>query len=246
MMQNINEQSEGPPQPLRDSAHADELREQAEQAWLAKLDASIAASPARSAFGLGLQRGGQRGNQQTVAPPVVLLEGVHPALLRSDALLKCVTRTHSKSGGPGGQNRNKVQTMVLLTHGPTGVASRASERRSIGENLPVAVRRLRLNLAVLVRCPVAPGDARSPLWLARCPQTGKCAGQIKVSVQHDDFPAILAITLDMLWACQLDHKLAATRLTCTPTQLVRLWKDHPPALIWTNGHRASAGLRELL
>jgi len=71
---------------------------------------------------------------------------VDPALL----LRACVLR-RGRTRGPGGQNRNKVETAVYLLHRPTGVAAAATERRSQAENLRVALFRLRLQLAVAVR-----------------------------------------------------------------------------------------------
>lgn len=231
----------------------EDARAHAEADWFAKLDASISTSLKQSSKSLGNTQGA------VVAPPVVLLEGSHPALLAPEVLMRHVTKTHGTGRGPGGQNRNKVQTAVLLTHGATGITARASERRSIAENFPVAMRRLRLNLAVLVRCPVPAGEARTAMWMQRCSEQGKHAGLIRVSEHHEDFPAMLATSLDVLWAGgalggaieskldhTLDHKFAATRLVCSATQLVKLWALHPPALVWVNGHRAAKGLRPLL
>lgn len=160
----------------------------------------------------------------------------HPAALEEAELLRQCEKERSRSGGPGGQHRNKVETMVSLTHTPTGVEAHAGERRSVRENMPVAVRRLRLALAVRVRCPVPLGEARSALWLSRTR-----GGRIVCSVEHRDYPAMLAEALDMVGACGLDAKKAALRLGVTPTQLVRFVGDHPPALEWWNAGRLAAG-----
>ena len=161
----------------------------------------------------------------------------HPARLPVEDLLAQCDERRTKGSGPGGQHRNKVETKVVLTHRPTGVAGQAGERRSQPENRHVAVRRLRLSLAVGVRSPADAAAAPSALWRSRCR-----GGRISCNESHADFPALLAEALDVLAAAGWDPPRAGAILGCTPTQLVRLLGDHPPALAALNAARDGLGL----
>src|SRR5262245_23764653 len=71
----------------------------------------------------------------------------------SKLLAECEVHTY-RASGPGGQNRNKVESAVRICHVPTGVAAIAEDSRSQLENRPLALRRLREAIAVRVRSPV--------------------------------------------------------------------------------------------
>ena len=47
--------------------------------------------------------------------------------------------TYVKSGGPGGQHRNKRETGVRIVHVPTGIVVTATERRERPLNLALAL-----------------------------------------------------------------------------------------------------------
>lgn len=168
----------------------------------------------------------------------------HPAALSEPELLKHCEWGRTRSSGPGGQHRNKVETTVWITHTSTGVEAHASERRSAEDNRHMAIFRLRLALATEVRCAVpkgdAWGDARSALWKSRCKDS-----RISCNPSHLDYPSLLAEALDNIHSVGHDEHKAATRLSCTVSQLVRFIKDHPPALTWWNSARAETGKHPL-
>ena len=153
---------------------------------------------------------------------------MHPAALESQELLKQCEVTRTRRSGPGGQNRNKVETAVVLKHRPTGVTAEANERRHQNENLEEAVFRLRVKLALEVR--EKPGKP-SHRW------------RPKVSPHNDDFPQLLAEALDHLSAGGWDAKLVAKVFSISTTSLVNLLKEEPKAFAMLNKEREARGLR---
>jgi len=169
---------------------------------------------------------------------------MHPAALPMEELLREVEFRTTRGPGPGGQHRNKSDTMVRVTHRGTGIQAQAGERRSLELNRAVALHRLRVNLALHRRDPIAARGAPaalhqpSALWRARV--RGR---RLAVSGRHADFPALLAEALDVLaW---LDDDLAASgrALGVSGSQLVRLLAVEPAALAALNARRKAAGRR---
>jgi hypothetical protein len=177
-------------------------------------------------------------------PHVTAASSRHPAALDPEILAaECDFRATRRSG-PGGQNRNKVETAVILTHRPTGIQAEASERRTQGENRRAALDRLRIELALNVRRPMGQGGGDpfrpSALWRSRCR-----SGRIVINPEHADFPALLAEALDVLHARGEDPRGAAEAMGCSPSQLIKLLREQPRALAQVNARRRQAGRHPL-
>lgn len=195
----------------------------------------------------------------------------HPAAWPDELLLRNCTAEQSRSSGPGGQHRNKVSTQVTLTHGPTGIAATAGERRSAVDNRREALRRLRFKLAIEHRLGVPEGEIGSPLWRSRVqkpkrkpnqkpekdpvfeelgvtlrsPEPEVPKGRIVCNPKHHDFPSLLAEAMDAIAASGWDIKPAAIRLGVSPTQLIKFVKDHTPAWGKLCQEREARGLHKL-
>jgi protein subunit release factor A len=174
---------------------------------------------------------------------------LHPAQLTIEELLaSCQVRTLRRSG-PGGQHRNKVETAVVIEHRPTGVAAEANERRSQQANREVAIQRLRLKLATEIRSLQSPKPnsqdasqeielpAPSEMWKKRVK-----SGRVEISSDHAEYPAILAELLDRLLTANWNVSTIAEVFQVTSSQLVKVLRKHPPAMLYLNEQRKLIGL----
>ena len=193
----------------------------------------------------------------------------HPAAMDDEALLRECTAGQGRGSGPGGQHRNKVETKVTLTHTPTGIAAAAGERRTARENRREALRRLRLKLATEHRAPVPSGEIGSDLWRVRrtMPKGGQHSagkrpatpqtvglpkprapgprGRIAGHPSHRDYPSLLAEAMDVIADAGWELDRASLRLEVSRSQLLKLVKEHPPALGKLNEERAKLGAHPL-
>jgi hypothetical protein len=152
-------------------------------------------------------------------------------------LAECEIHYH-RTGGPGGQHRNKVSTAVRLHHRLSGIIVTGTERRSQQENRLHALRRLREALAVYTRAPLP----EKPVW----PPTVQISeGRLHVNPHNPAIYHVLGLVLDAVFACGGSTRDAAAYFGVTPTSLTRFLAEHPKAWAEANRIRAERGARPL-
>jgi hypothetical protein len=165
---------------------------------------------------------------------------LHPVQLPLEQLLRECEVRHERRRGPGGQHRNKTESAVVLHHTPTGIEGQAAERRSQHDNHRVAVKRLRVNLALEVRTASLAEAAPTELWKSRCHES-----RIACNPDHEDFAPLLAEALDVIHSRNGHVNGSAEQLGITPSQLIKFLKHEPRALLLVNEERRKLGLHPL-
>jgi len=145
-----------------------------------------------------------------------------------------------RASGPGGQKRNKTESAVRLRHKPSGLSVIAEESRSQHENRARALRRLRQQLALRLRRPVA--DEGVPEAVEACIDK---RGRLDVGRRDGRYLPAVAAVLDVLVA--LDGGLADTakRLGITTGNLSDFLTGDDDLMLEASRIRAEFGLRPL-
>lgn len=174
-----------------------------------------------------------------------------PVYLPPDALERECRFERLRRSGPGGQNRNKVETAVRFHHLSSGLVGEATERRYQAQNRKNALDRLRMELALNIRnAPTLVPDAESVAlpqeyaaslrWFARL-----SGSKLRVAADHFDYPILVSEFFDVYEAADENLALAAELLKTTSSQIVRLLAAEPKALNRLNEMRAKRGLGRL-
>ena len=165
--------------------------------------------------------------------------GVASVSLSDEELLRqCEVHTH-RASGPGGQNRNKVESAVRLVHRPTGLQVNAYESRSQHENKTRALKRLRTALALRVRGPAAAGV---PVAVAAC--LGR-DGRLSVGRRDARFLPCASAVLDVLQTRGGAVAAAAEQIGISTGNLSRFLTGDDEVMAEANRIRAAFGLKPL-
>jgi hypothetical protein len=147
------------------------------------------------------------------------------SLCEPDLLRGCRVEFY-KSGGPGGQKRNKTASAVKIVHVASGIAAHSSDFRSQAENRSRATHRLRFRLAAELRTPVELFAYDPPAWVRA--YTG--GARLHVNPKNPDFARVGAHVLDLLNAAGGNVARVAALLGVSTSSLAKWLREEPT--IW--------------
>jgi hypothetical protein len=150
---------------------------------------------------------------------------------------ECSVHTH-RTGGPGGQHRNKTESAVRLHHRPSGLVVTGQERRSQHQNTANALERLREALAIGFRAPLPPAVAWPPTVSIR-------DEKLRVSPENAGYFHALGLALDALATYGGVVQDAAAYLGVTASSLAKFLHANPRAWTAAQAIRSAAGLPPL-
>ena len=153
-----------------------------------------------------------------------------------------------KASGPGGQHRNKVSSAVRLRHQPSGIAAHGDDSRSQHENKRLAIRRLRMNIAVQLRRPVGPAGELPPIVM-EClftPRKGDTSRpRLQIGRKDQRFWHVAACLLDVLEAHEGRLAEAAAHVGICTSNLVSTLKADRHLLAAAQAIRRNHDLKPL-
>lgn len=159
------------------------------------------------------------------------------ALTDAELLAQCTVET-LRASGPGGQKRNTTESTVRLRHRPTDITANGTESRSQATNRQVALRRLRLRLALSVREPWPhDGNGASRQLLALIDRA--------LGPKNPAYVVALAELLDAFVSCNVSISATASALNRSSAAVSRALTATPELLATVNRLRTEQALKPL-
>jgi hypothetical protein len=132
-----------------------------------------------------------------------------------------------QASGPGGQRRNRKFSAVRITHKPTNLSVISAETRSQLNNRQIALRKLRIKLAIEIRGP--------NIFLDR----------LKISLSNPMYPLWIALLFDKLWKFKFSISKTADSLHISTSKLIKLIARDSSIWKTINYNRENFGLKKL-
>ena len=143
------------------------------------------------------------------------------------ALLEQCRQEFFVATGNGGQKRNRTNSAVRLTHLPSSLAVVDCSTRSQHHNRAIALRKLRLEIALKIRGePAAPADCR-------------------ISMENPAYPLLAAWLMDLLAQAGFEPRQLAETTGFTRTGLLKLLARDAKLWQYVNWCREKVGLSPL-
>jgi len=132
-----------------------------------------------------------------------------------------------QASGPGGQKRNRKLSAVRIIHKPSNISVTSTETRSQSNNRHIALKKLRIKLAVEVRGPAISLD------------------RLKISLSNSIYPLWIALLFDKLWEFDFSISKTAESLGISTSKLIKLIARDSNIWKIINYSRENLGLNKL-
>jgi hypothetical protein len=146
-----------------------------------------------------------------------------------------------KSGGPGGQKRNKTSSGVRWTHVASGIQAHSNDFRLQSENRVRALHRLRFKLATEHRTPIDVRGYEPPAWLT----SSRIDGKLTTNTKNPMYARLAAHVLDVFDATGGRIADTAALLSIPNSNLSHFLRAEHTVLAAASRIRAANGLPSL-